>query len=157
MKLPKPFLLILCIAAPLLVGAISGYATASGIGNWYAGLEKPIFNPPNWVFGPVWTVLYILMGISLFLVLTSERSVARTRSLALFWIQLALNFAWSFLFFRFQLIAPALVEIIFLWLAILAMIVFFLRARKTAGYLQIPYLIWVTFASILNAAIWTLN
>src|SRR5690606_22533879 len=143
MKLPKPFLFLLCIAVPLAVGAISGYATASGIGTWYAGLEKPDFNPPGWVFGPVWTVLYILMGVSLYLVLASERSKARSRGLAVFWIQLALNFAWSFLFFRFELLAPALIEITVMWFAILAMIAFFLRVRKLAGYLQIPYLLWV--------------
>src|SRR5690606_21268705 len=104
-----------------------------------------------------WTVLYILMGVSLYLVLASERSKARSRGLAVFWIQLALNFAWSFLFFRFELLAPALIEITVMWFAILAMIAFFLRVRKLAGYLQIPYLLWVTFASILNAALWKLN
>ncbi|MCZ8286365.1 MAG: tryptophan-rich sensory protein, partial [Bacteroidia bacterium] len=114
--------LILCIALTLSVGAIGGIATASGVNGWYRTLDKPVFNPPNYLFGPVWTVLYILMGISLYMILQSTHHVLRTRAISVFCIQLALNFGWSFLFFKFHLVGLAFLEIIAMWLAIIAMI-----------------------------------
>ena len=149
--------LLFCVGLPLSVGAFSGIATASGIGEWYAGLDKPSFNPPNSVFGPVWTILYLLMGISLYLVWLAPAGEARRQALVIFAAQLVLNFAWSFLFFRFRQVGAALADIILIWIAVLLMILAFRRVRPVAGYLQVPYLLWVSFATALNAAIWRLN
>ncbi len=150
-------LLALCLAIPLAIGAVAGYATNSEIGAWYAGLAKPSFNPPGWIFGPVWTTLYILMGIALFLIWKSPAGRDRTRALAVFWVQLALNFAWSFLFFSFHRIGFALVDILLLWAAVAAMIFAFAKIHRMAAISQIPYLLWVSFATVLNAAIGKLN
>jgi translocator protein len=149
--------IIICIAIPLVVGAISGLATATSIKTWYLGLDKPAFNPPNFIFGPVWTALYVLMGISLYLIWKSHRGNARTNALRIFGIQLVLNFAWSFIFFYYHQIFFALVEIVMIWIGVLLMIIVFRSVDKTAAYLQIPYLLWVSFASLLNASIWLLN
>lgn len=149
--------LILCIALTLSIGAISGIATSSGINNWYVTLNKPVFNPPNYLFGPVWTVLYILMGVSFYLILQSKNSILKNRAIMIFFIQLFLNFCWSFLFFKFQLVGIAFIEIIFIWVSIIIMIVAFYKINKVASWLQIPYLLWVSFASVLNGTIWILN
>ncbi len=149
--------LILCILIPLAIGAISGIATSSGLNDWYMALNKPSFNPPGYLFGPVWTVLYIFMGVSLYLIWQSPVNEQRTRAIALFAIQLFLNFWWSFLFFKFQLLGIAFIEIILIWMSIVAMIYAFYQIHKPAAYLQIPYLLWVSFASVLNGAIWWLN
>lgn len=142
---------------PLIVGATGGFATANSIGKWYVNLKKPFFNPPNYLFGPVWTALYILMGISIFIVLQSPISVLRKKAILIFCIQLFLNFWWSFIFFKFQLLGIALIEIIIMWLAILSMILIFKKINTTAAYLQIPYLLWVSFATVLNTSLWWLN
>ncbi len=149
--------LTLCILLPLLIGGFSGYATASGISSWYVGLNKPFFNPPNYLFGPVWSMLYILMGISFYRILQSQDSELKRKAILIFCIQLVLNFLWSFLFFRFQMLAISFIEIIIMWISIATMIYTFTKIDKTAAYLQIPYLLWVSFASVLNAAIWYLN
>jgi benzodiazapine receptor len=149
--------LILCIALTLSIGAISGIATASGINNWYVTLNKPLFNPPNYLFGPVWALLYVLMGISFYLILQSKNPILKKRAIIIFFIQLFLNFCWSFLFFKFQLVGVALFEIISIWVSIIIMIVVFYKISRVASYLQIPYLLWVSFASVLNASIWMLN
>lgn len=148
---------MICLLLPLAIGGISGYATASGITDWYVNLNKPSFNPPNYLFGPVWTFLYLLMGVSLFIVWRSPAGPDRTQALRIFVIQLTLNFLWSFLFFRFNLPGLALLEIIMIWISILTMILLFGRISKPAAYLQIPYLLWVSFATVLNGAIWYLN
>ena len=148
---------MICLLLPLAIGGISGYATASGITDWYAHLNKPSFNPPNYLFGPVWTFLYLLMGVSLFIVWRSPAGPDRTQALRIFAVQLTLNFLWSFLFFRFNLPGLALLEIIMIWISILTMILLFGRISKPAAYLQIPYLLWVSFATVLNGAIWYLN
>ncbi|HEX8378446.1 MAG TPA: TspO/MBR family protein [Pedobacter sp.] len=148
---------IISITIPLVVGGVSGYATSANISSWYAYLNKPSFNPPNYLFGPVWTFLYLLMGISLYLVWKSPEGKQKTRALLVFAFQLLLNFAWSFIFFSFHETGLALVEIIVLWMSILLMIILFFRINRTAAYLQIPYLLWVSFATALNAAIWHLN
>lgn len=147
----------ICILIPLAIGGISGFATASSISDWYVSLNKPSFNPPNYLFAPVWTCLYLLMGISLFLIWKSPEGKDRANALIVFTIQISLNFIWSFLFFKFRLPGLALIEIGLLWISILAMIIVFSRISKPAAYLQIPYLFWVSFAAILNAAIWRLN
>jgi benzodiazapine receptor len=149
--------LTLCILLPLLIGGFSGYATASGISSWYVGLNKPFFNPPNYLFGPVWSMLYILMGISFYRILESQDSELKRKAILIFCIQLVLNFCWSFLFFRFQMLAISFIEIIIMWISIATMIYTFTKIDKTAAYLQIPYLLWVSFASVLNGAIWFLN
>ncbi|MDX2173428.1 MAG: TspO/MBR family protein [Bacteroidota bacterium] len=149
--------LALCIFIPLIIGAISGIATASSVDTWFLTLHKPSFNPPNYLFGPVWTTLYILMGISFYLILQSSQDKLRTNAIVIFCVQLFLNFWWSFIFFKFQLLGIAFIEIIFIWLSILLMIYIFRKINKTAAYLQIPYLLWVSFASILNGSIWWLN
>jgi tryptophan-rich sensory protein len=148
---------LICLLLPLAIGGLSGFATASGIHDWYATLHKPTFNPPNYLFGPVWTTLYLLMGISLFIIWRSPAATVRTKGLGIFAIQLTLNFFWSFLFFKYNLVGIALLEIVMIWISILMMIITFIRVSKFAGYLQIPYLLWVSFATILNGSIWLLN
>lgn len=149
--------LILCISLTLSIGAITGIATSSGVNNWYVILNKPVFNPPNYLFGPVWALLYVLMGVSFYLILQSGNSIFKRRAIIIFFIQLFLNFSWSFLFFKFQLVGVALIEIIFIWASIIIMIFTFYKIHKTASCLQIPYFLWVSFASVLNGSIWILN
>lgn len=153
----KTLKLILCFLIPLAIGGISGIATAAGIKSWYLTLNKPFFNPPNYLFGPVWTILYLLMGLSFYLILQTPKNELRTKAIAIFCVQLGLNFLWSFLFFKFQLVGIAFIEILLIWASILTMIFTFYKLNKTAALLQIPYLMWVSFASILNGAIWWLN
>ena len=146
-----------CILLTLSIGAISGIATSSGINNWFMELTKPLFNPPNYLFGPVWTLLYFLMGFSFFMILQSPIKELKRKAIKIFVIQLSLNFLWSFLFFKFQLIGLAFIEIMLIWISILAMIITFNKINRIAAVLQIPYLIWVSFATILNGAICWLN
>ncbi|NMB71974.1 MAG: tryptophan-rich sensory protein [Bacteroidales bacterium] len=147
---------IVCVAIPLLIGIISGMATSKTDG-WYDSLIRPSFNPPGYLFGIVWPTLYILMGISLYLVWKSEPGSLRNIALWVFAIQMVLNFLWSFIFFRFHLIGWAFVEILLVWVSIVVMIIVFMRINRAAGFLQIPYLLWVTFASVLNGAYWIQN
>jgi tryptophan-rich sensory protein len=130
--------------------------TTSSIPTWYASLIKPSFNPPNWIFGPVWTTLYLLMGISLYLVWIRGAKKNRT---ALIWFgsQLALNSIWSILFFGLKSPLSAFIEIIFLWITILITIIYFYKTSKPAAYLLIPYILWVSFAAVLNISIVILN
>jgi translocator protein len=148
--------LIICLAIPLLVGAIAGYATATNVTGWYVSLKKPEFNPPNQVFGPVWTVLYLLMGFTLYKIVVSKTRSNR-KALLLFSIQLVLNFLWSFLFFYYHLVGLALVDILLLLVFIILLIRETRQLNTVAAYLQLPYLFWVAFASCLNASIWYLN
>lgn len=141
----------------MAIGSISGIATAAGIKSWYLTLNKPFFNPPNYLFGPVWTLLYLLMGISIYLILQTPKTDMRKKAIIIFCVQLGLNFIWSFLFFKFQRVGIAFIEILLIWASILTMILTFYKLNKTAALLQIPYLLWVSFASILNGAIWWLN
>jgi translocator protein len=142
------------VALPLLVGG--GLGSLFRPGAWYEGLEKPAFNPPGWVFGPVWTVLYILMGVAAWLVW--ERYGDRARAaLTLFVVQLAFNAAWSALFFGLQSPGIAFAEILILWGLIVATLLAFWRLRRPAGLLLLPYLAWVSFAAVLNFALWRLN
>ncbi len=157
MKEIKWPLLLICIAIPLVSGSLSGLAIADHISSWYSTLNKPSFNPPNYLFGPVWSVLYILMGIGLYLILQTPKSAMRTKSIVLFAVQLILNLSWSFIFFNAQSPFAALIIIGILWIAILMMMIYFHTLSPIASYLQIPYLLWVSFASVLNAAIWLLN
>ena len=149
--------LLICIAIPLVSGSLSGLAIADHISSWYSTLNKPSFNPPNYLFGPVWSVLYILMGIGLYLILQTPKSAMRTKSIVLFTVQLILNLSWSFIFFNAQSPFAALIIIGILWIAILMMMIYFHTLSPIASYLQIPYLLWVSFATVLNAALWILN
>jgi translocator protein len=150
--------LIIALIIPLAVGGISGFFTASSVDNWYQTVNKPSWNPPNWVFGPVWITLYVLMGIALYLVWKSgaDESVKKT-AIILFAVQLGLNFFWSFIFFNQHQIGWALAEIIAMWIMILLTIFAFARANNTAAWLLVPYISWVSFATILNYTIWKLN
>jgi translocator protein len=150
-------ILLACIALPLVVGGLSGYLTVGGLAEWYVNLKKPSFNPPGWIFGPVWTMLYALMGVSLYMLVKSESHEFKNAAYALFAVQLTLNFWWSFIFFNSRELGWALVEILVLWVAIISMILVFYRISKPAALLQIPYLLWVSFATILNATLWWLN
>jgi translocator protein len=156
-NMKKIFLLIACLFGPLIIGSISGYATASNINSWFVNIIKPSFNPPNYLFAPVWTILYLLMGVGLYLVLLTPKSAQRSKAILIFSIQLFLNFCWSILFFKFHLLGIAFIEILLLWLSIATMIHYFKSINITAAYLQIPYLCWVSFAGVLNASIWWIN
>ena len=148
--------LVLSIIICQLAGAVGSVFTYPSIGAWYAGLVKPFFTPPNWLFAPVWITLFLLMGISLYLVW--EKGFGKNRTaLYLFSLQLVLNILWSVLFFGLQCPLCALPEIIILWIAILLTAIYFYRIRKTASYLLAPYLIWVIIAGLLNYYIWMLN
>ncbi|MBP1927545.1 tryptophan-rich sensory protein [Methanolinea mesophila] len=147
--------IILCIMA----GVTGSAVTVTGTGSWYASLEKPWFTPPDWVFGPVWTTLYILMGISLAMVWGAwkENNPLAKTGIILFAIQLGLNVAWSFVFFGLQSPPLGLAGIVALWIAILATIVWFWRIRRIAAVLLIPYIVWVTIAAFLNYSLLVLN
>lgn len=157
MSFKKIITLLLCIVIPLSLGFVSGIISSSGVTDWYQNIQKPAFNPPSWVFGPVWTVLYILMGISIYLTLQQPASKLRNTALVLQTVQLSLNFWWSIIFFAMENPAFALLEIILLWLSILVLIIVTWRVKRVAAYLLLPYLAWVNFAAILNASIWILN
>ncbi|QQG43187.1 MAG: tryptophan-rich sensory protein [Candidatus Daviesbacteria bacterium] len=156
--MPKDILkLILSIGLCLGAGIIGSFFTVSSIPTWYATLNKPSFSPPNWIFGPVWTVLYILMGVSLYLALSGKGKGEREKAVRIFAMQLFLNIAWSVIFFGMRNPILAFVDIVFLWIAIFLTIKSFYKINKLAGNLLIPYLLWVSFASILNLAIVLLN
>lgn len=151
--------IIYCVAICLAVGYLSSNVTQSSIKTWYPTIEKPIFNPPNWVFAPVWTMLFILMGIAAGMVwnkLESNKELVK-KGLLFFTVQLLLNALWSYLFFGLNNILLALIEIILLWLIIYETYYIFKQVDKKAGYLLIPYLAWVGFATILTGSIYWLN
>ena len=169
--------IIICEAA----GIIGSIFTAPSVKDWYPYLLKPSFNPPDWLFAPVWTILFLLMGISLYLVrakkwesnVSSEEKKEKAwnpistklwrgewreeNAIMIFYLQLVLNILWSIIFFGFRAFDIAFIEILMLWFAILYTIINFYRISKPAGYLLIPYLLWVSFASVLNFYIWWLN
>lgn len=145
--------LALCFA----VAALGGYWTVLGLGPWYEGLRKPSWTPPNWVFGPVWTVLYASMAVAAWLVWRRQGLSQARLPLGLFGLQLALNLAWSGLFFALRRPGLAFGEVLMLWATILATLLAFGRISRVAGWLLAPYLAWVTFAAALDLAIWGLN
>jgi benzodiazapine receptor len=149
--------LVISIAICFLAGGIGGFSTTSSVNGWYADISKPSWNPPNWIFGPVWSVLYLMMAISAWLVW--KQSGFENSKLALGWFlfHLFLNVFWSILFFGMQQPGWALVEVVGLWLSIAFTIVLFYRHSKLAARLLVPYLLWVTFAAFLNYSIWSLN
>lgn len=150
--------LVISLTLPLAVGYIGSIFTGNSIDDgWYASLNQPSFNPPSSVFGPVWTVLYILMGISLYMVWKEVPGRKRENALGVFVLQLLLNFLWSLFFFYFKDIEIALLDIIALWISIVIMIWMFFRVKPLAGWLNVPYLLWVSFATALNIAYYILN
>ena len=154
----EPLPLLVALALPLAVGALGGVATSSSVRTWYPTLRKPPFNPPGWLFGPVWTVLYLLMGVAIYLVWTGARQPSGRRRVVAWWsAQLLLNLVWSLVFFGRRAIGPAFGEILVLWLAIAATIRAASAQRPAAAALLIPYLGWTSFAAILNGSIWYLN
>ena len=159
MKASSVFKLLLSVGATFCAASVGSFFTVSDNGsNWYEALEKPFFTPPAWVFGPVWTILYLMMGIAAFLVWQKGLSKAQVRvALACFVAQLVFNAAWSAIFFGFHSVGLALFDIVFLWFAILATVVSFWRVDRLAAGLLLPYIGWVSFAVILNTGIYLLN
>lgn len=143
------------IALSEAAGIIGSIFTAPSIAGWYATLIKPEIAPPNWIFGPVWTTLFLLMGIAAFLVWRTKKN--SKIALGIFGVQLILNVLWSFLFFGLQSPGAALVEIVLLWLSIAATIWAFAKISKPAAWLLVPYIAWVSFAGYLNFLLWSLN
>lgn len=147
--------LIASIALCQGAGVVGSFFTVSSIPTWYATLAKPSFSPPGWVFGPVWILLYFMMGLSFYLILTKKTQ--NGAAIELFLIQLTLNTLWSIIFFGLKNPYWAFLEILFLWTAILLTIIYFYKISKFTAYLLIPYLLWVSFAVYLNFTIWRLN
>jgi benzodiazapine receptor len=137
--------------------AVGSLLTQPSLGEWYAQLRKPAWTPPNWVFGPVWSALYLSMAVAAWLIWRNAGTAGARFALTLFGIQLGLNVAWSGVFFGLRLPGIACLEIAVLWLAIAATTAVFWGRNRTAAMLMVPYLAWVTFAGVLNAAIWSLN
>lgn len=152
------FKLIIAVVVSEFAGIIGSVFTSPSIPGWYVGIVKPALNPPAWVFGPVWATLFALMGIAAFLVWRKglDRKDVKI-ALGIFLGQLVLNTLWSIIFFGLQNPGAAFVDIIFLWLAILATIITFAQISKPAAWLLVPYILWASFAAYLNYAIWTLN
>jgi benzodiazapine receptor len=159
MAMSKPlrdkFMLLFFVLLALAVGSASGRYFSAG--DWYAHINKPFFNPPDWIFAPVWALLFLLMGVNAWLVWRGPISLFRDRALIWWGVQLALNVTWSALFFGLHRIGWAMAELALLWLAILMTQLYSWRVSRAAGILYIPYLGWVSFALILNIAIWRLN
>ena len=149
---------IICISICEFVGLSGAIFTKRALPNWYVALTKPSFNPPDWIFGPVWITLYLLMGIALFLIIkdgfvSGEIIVAAS----FFAVQLLLNGLWSYIFFGKKALFLSLIDLILLWILILVTAIMFYKINNISGYLMIPYLLWVSFAGILNWSIWKLN
>jgi translocator protein len=149
--------LVVSIVLTLGIGSLGAIFTTSEIPTWYAGLQKPSFNPPKYLFGPVWSLLYLLMGISFYLIWKQPASSIKSIAITLFIIQFVLNFCWSIIFFKYHQIGWALVEIITMWVFILLTIIWFAKLHKSAAWLLVPYISWVSFATLLNFALWRLN
>jgi len=174
LKIKSPFLLVFSIALSHLAGLIGSVGTATTIDTWYAVLAKPQFSPPNWIFGPVWLTLYTLMGIALYLVwiqiqkptgilawfkykLTRKKREKILSAIIFFMIHLAVNALWSLVFFGAKDLGAAFVVIVLLWAMIIVLIKEFFAIDKRAAFLLIPYLVWASFAAVLNYSIWMLN
>ncbi len=150
--------LVGCILGVELIGNLGSLATFSQITTWYTALNKPSFNPPNGIFGPVWTLLFALMGLAFYLVWSSKYRTKEIRNaVSIFIVQLLLNVLWSFVFFGWHQPGWAFAEIVALWFAIVLTLGAFYKISKLAAWLLVPYLVWVTFASVLTFAVWQLN
>ena len=149
--------LVVFVAVCLGAGGLGAMATTPEIDSWYKTIEKPSWNPPDYVFGPVWTTLFVMMAIAAWTIWKQDGFQKTATPLTLFFLQLALNVGWSWIFFGFHQIGWAFAEIIVLWLTIVMTTIAFFRRSKIAGWLMMPYLAWVSFASVLNFTIWRLN
>ena len=149
--------LVVCIVVVLAVGNIGTMTTIKATHSWYAQIQKPAWTPPDWVFGPVWTALFVMMAVAAWLVWRQGGFAAQKLPLMLFLVQLALNAAWTPLFFGAGWFGAALLEILLLWCAILATMIVFRQTNPAAGWLMLPYFLWVSYASTLNAGIWWLH
>lgn len=149
--------LIISVSIPLLIGFAGSFFTSNSVSTWYTTLNKPTFNPPGWIFGPVWTLLYIMIWVSFYFVWKVDFKKKNKTAIGIYSLQLFLNLIWSFLFFWLRNPFASLIEIIILWCVILANMIVFYRIEKTAGLLLLPYLLWVSFAMILNYSIFVLN
>lgn len=151
-----PFMINVLI--PFIFAGLGGLITVKSVNTWYTTIQKPSFNPPNWLFGPVWSTLFLLIGISSYLIWRKREQIAHfPRTVAIYFIQLILNLGWSFLFFYSHLIGAALIEIIALLISIIVNAIVFYMIDKTAGLLFIPYFLWVSFAAFLTYNIFILN
>lgn len=144
-----------CVLLSLLAGALGAWFTSTG--SWYQQLSKPVFNPPSWVFGPVWTTLYVLMGVAAGLVWHQAPQPGVKTAMGWFWFQLALNALWSFSFFGLESPLTGLINIVLLLIAVAFTTNKFFKVRRRSGWLMVPYLAWVSFATLLNLSIWWLN
>ena len=151
------FRLIASLIICQLAGFIGSFFTAPAIPDWYASLEKPSFNPPNWLFSPVWIFLFVLMGITLYILWQKEEKRESRIALIFFFIQLGLNILWSVLFFGLKSPMLAFVEIILLWIFILLTMIKASKVSRAAAFLLLPYILWVSFAAVLNFYLWQLN
>ena len=158
MKINNYVRLVIAIVICNLAGFIGSFFTVTSAGSWYSSIQKPVFNPPNWVFAPVWTLLFILMGISLYFIWEAGLKKKKVKiPLVFFGIQLILNMLWSVFFFGLQNPLLAFIEIVILWIFILLTIIRFFKVSRTAAYLLVPYILWVGFAAVLNFSIFLLN
>jgi benzodiazapine receptor len=154
----KAVRIVAAIVVCELAGVIGSLFTMPSIPGWYAGLAKPSFNPPSWVFAPVWTILYAMMGLAAWLVYEKGFNRPEVRkALAVFGLQLVLNTIWSIVFFGAHQIFAAVVVILLLWVAILWTILLFRRISRPAAYLLVPYILWVSFATVLTVSLYVLN
>lgn len=149
--------LVVFLAICLLIAQLGSMLTRPSIGTWYANIAKPDWTPPNWLFAPVWTTLYVMMAVAAWLVWRDHGLQAASLAMTLFAVQLALNLGWSALFFYLHQPGAAFAEIVLLWLLILLTILAFSKLSLTAAWLMAPYLLWVAFAAALNFAIWRMN
>ncbi|MBD3311125.1 MAG: tryptophan-rich sensory protein [Candidatus Magasanikbacteria bacterium] len=150
--------LLISLVLPQLAGLLGSFFTASSIPSWYTTIEKPFFTPPNWLFGPVWISLYILMGISVYLIWQKAEKNKKAKKLVwLFWVHLIFNATWSIVFFGLQNIGLAFLNIIIIWILILVLMWKFEKINKVSAWLLVPYMLWVSYATVLNLAIWFLN
>jgi len=151
-------LLVGCIVVPFVIGGLGGWITTGSLTDWYSGLQKPSWNPPSAVFGPVWSFLYLLMGIALWRIMRMGWGTEGVQP-AVIWfaVQLVLNFGWSLIFFGLRAPGPALIEILVLLAAVLITTRRFYVLEPAAGWLLVPYILWAAFATVLNGTIWRLN
>ncbi len=157
MKIKKIIAFVLFLLVPLAVGFLSSQIVGTDQSVQYANFNKPLFSPPSYLFGPVWTVLYLLMGLAAFLIWQKKNVLGRSHALAIFFLQLFFNFLWTPIFFGWFNFGLAFFEIIILLGLIIAMMMIFYKIKPLAGWLLIPYFLWVSFATILTFAVWQLN
>jgi benzodiazapine receptor len=157
MKARQWVALAVFVGGSFAAGAVGQWVGGAGAGPWYRSLAKPPFNPPSWLFAPVWSALYLMMGVAAWLVWRRRGLLRAAPAMVLFVAQLALNALWPILFFGMHRPDVAFAEILILWAAILATTVAFFRVTAAAGWMMVPYLAWVTFAAVLNAALWRMN